>query len=206
MSTVPLASLVEPSRTALLVVDVQPVFLDDPDPPIEIALTALTRVMEAARLAGVLRVFVRFVRADVPDEAWTALWTEQCGAEFVELVAPESPAAAFLAGFSPVDGDLEVTKDRYSAFLRTGLSDELRAQGIETVIVAGFSTDVCVSCTARDAFQHDFATVTVSDCCAASTPAAHAAALETLDRRFGRVCSSAEILLAWESSTKERAI
>ena len=71
--------------------------------------------------------------------------------------------------------------------------------GFENVIVTGFSTDVCVSSTARDAFQLDFGTVTLSDCCAAMSPAAHDAAFETLGRRFGRVCSSTDVVTAWHS-------
>jgi nicotinamidase-related amidase len=195
----PLAALVEPRRSAVIVVDVQPVFTEDPDPPMVEALRTLAWFLDAARDAQVLRVFTRFVRADVPDERWVMLWEEQCGAEFVELVAPGSPAAAYLSGYEPRDADLEVSKDRYSAFRGTGLVDRLRDEGVETVLVTGFSTDVCVSSTARDAFQFDFDTITVSDCCAAAEPAAHDAALDTLARRFGRVCSAREIILAWQA-------
>jgi nicotinamidase-related amidase len=195
----PLADLVRPSRTCVLVVDVQPLFTEDPDPPTQQALQVLKQFLDAARAAHVLRVFIRFVRADVPDERWITLWEEQCGADFIDLASPDSPAAAFLRGFEPEDGDLVVTKDRYSAFRGPDLASQLRDRGIETVIVVGFSTDVCVSSTARDAFQLDFSTVTLSDCCAARSPGAHDAALETLARRFGRVCTSGEVVAAWQS-------
>jgi ureidoacrylate peracid hydrolase len=195
----PLAALVHPSRTGVLVVDVQPLFTEDPDPPTQQALQVLQRFLDAARAAHVLRVFIRFVRAADPDERWSTLWEEQCGADFIDLVAPDSPAAAFLSGFEPEEGDLSVAKDRYSAFHGPELANQLNDRGIETVIVAGFSTDVCVSSTARDAFQLDFNTVTLSDCCAASSHAAHDAALETLARRFGRVCTSDEVVAIWQS-------
>ena len=199
MTMRPLAALVHPSRSAVLIVDVQPLFTEDPDPPTQQALQVLKRFLDAARAAHVLRVFVRFVRAADPDERWSTLWEEQCGADFIDLTSPESPAAAFLRGFEPEDGDLVVTKDRYSAFRGPDLTNQLHNRGIETVIVAGFSTDVCVSSTARDAFQLDFSTVTLSDCCAASSDAAHDAALETLARRFGRVCTADEVVAAWQS-------
>ena len=192
-----LAALVDPSSTALLVVDVQPLFTDDPDPPTQQALRALQRFLGAARAANVLRVFIRFVRAEVPHERWSTLWEEQCGADFIEEASPDSPATAFLPGFGPEEGDLSVTKDRYSAFSGSDLANQLRERGIETVVVAGFSTDVCVSSTARDAFQLDFSTVTLSDCCAARNSEAHDAALETLARRFGRVYTSDEVVAAW---------
>ncbi|HEY6568518.1 MAG TPA: hypothetical protein VI341_13465, partial [Actinomycetota bacterium] len=73
----PLAALVDPSHTAVLVVDVQPLFTEDPDPPTEQALLALGQFLDAARAAHVLRVFIRFVRAEVPDERWRTLWEEQ---------------------------------------------------------------------------------------------------------------------------------
>ena len=195
----PLADLVHPSCTGVLVVDVQPLFTEDPDPPTQQALQVLKQFLNAALTAHVLRVFIRFVRADVPDERWITLWEEQCGADFINLASPDSPAAAFLRGFEPEDGDVVVTKDRYSAFRGPDLASQLHDRGIETVIVAGFSTDVCVSSTARDAFQLDFSTVTLSDCCAASSDAAHDAALETLARRFGRVCTADEVVAAWQS-------
>ena len=195
----PLAALVDPSSTGVLVVDVQPLFTDDPDPPTHQALQALEQFLDAAGAARVLRVFIRFVRADLPDERWMTLWEEQCGADFIDLASPDSPAVAFLRGFEPEEGDLEVTKDRYSPFHGSNLASQLRDRGIETVIVAGFSTDVCVSSTARDAFQLDFSTITLSDCCAARSPEAHEAALETLARRFGRVCTSDEVVAVWQS-------
>jgi ureidoacrylate peracid hydrolase len=195
----PLAALVDPRRTAVLVVDVQPIFTDEDDS----VLPVMRRFLAAAREARVLRVFIRFVRAEPPAERWRALWEEQCGADFVAMVAPNSPEAAFLPGFEPEAGDLEVTKDRYSAFIATDLADQLRSRGIETVLVAGFSTDVCVSSTARDAFQLDFRTITLSDCCAAAEPARHEAALETLGRRFGRVCTSDEVIAAWHTEQAE---
>jgi ureidoacrylate peracid hydrolase len=195
-----LATLVAPSRSAVLVVDVQPVFVDEPDPPMTDALRSLSRFLDAARDARVLRVFIRLVRAEIPDKRWVTLWEEQCGADFVDLIAPDSPAAAFLAGYEPQAGDVEVRKDQYSAFQGTQLADRLRGAGVETVLVTGFSTDVCVSSTARDAFQLSFDTITVSDCCAAAEPSAHEAALETLGRRFGRVYTSGEIISAWDGA------
>jgi biuret amidohydrolase len=195
----PLATLVDPRRTAVLVVDVQPLFTEDNETPLDQMLSVLRRLLDAARQAHVLRVFIRFVRAEVPDERWTAHWEEQLGAEFVAVVAPDSPAVVFLPGFEPGAGELEVTKDGYSAFVGTDLADQLRNRGIETVLVTGLTTDVCVSSTARDAFQAGFRTITLSDCCAARFPAWHEAALETLGRVFGRVCTSDEVVAAWQA-------
>lgn len=198
MTKSPLATLIDPHRTAVLVVDVQPLFTEDNETPLDHMFSALRGLLDAARATNVLRVFIRFVRAEPPDERWTAHWAEQLGAEFVAVVAPDSPAVVFSPGFEPEAGDLVVSKDCYSAFVGTDLADQLRSRGVETVLVTGLTTDVCVSSTARDAFQAGFRTITLSDCCAERFPAWHEAALETLGRVFGRVCVSDEVVAAWQ--------
>jgi ureidoacrylate peracid hydrolase len=214
MTKTTLAALVDPRHAAVLAVDVQPLFTaGDIQPPADQVLPALRRFLDAAREGHVLRVFIRFMRAEAPDERWLALWQEQHGADLVDLAAPDSPAAVFSPGFQPEAGDLVVTKDRYSAFQGTGLADQLRSRAIETVIVAGLTTAICVSSTARDAFQLDFHTITLSDCCAESSlnfptsriRAQHEAALATLGSAFGRVCTSDEVLAAWHSWRAEAA-
>jgi nicotinamidase-related amidase len=65
------------------------------------------------------------------------------------------------------------------------------------VIVGGLTTDVCVSSTSRDAFQHEFDVVTLDDCTAEVTQARHESGLATLAANFGMVRSSSEILDVW---------
>ena len=96
----------------------------------------------------------------------------------------------------PQATDRVIVKHRYSAFLNTALKPSLLALGIETVLVTGVVTNTCVESTARDAFMHDFWTVTVADCCAAPTQAEHDAALHNLARYFGVVAQSNDILQA----------
>ena len=199
MTKSPLVTLVHSRRAAVLVVDVQPLFTEGVEPPVAPVLQALGRFLRAARGANVLRVFVRFMQPDALTDRWAALWREQFGDEFIDRAAPDSPAVAYSPGFEPETGDLAVTKARYSAFRDTDLADQLRRRGIETVIVAGLTTDVCVSSTARDAFQLDFHTITLSDCCAADERARHEAALVTLGKVFGRVCTSDEVIAAWQA-------
>jgi ureidoacrylate peracid hydrolase len=202
-----LASLVAPRHTAVLVVDVQPFFVGpDLEPTVEEVLPRLRRLLDAARDVGVLRVFIR---AEFHEERWTTVWEQQFGAKLGERLRPGSPLAAFQPGFEPEDGDPVVIKDCYSSFLRTNLEELLRSRGIETVIVTGLTTDVCVSSTARDAFQLDFHTVVLSDCCAEETRKRHESALETVASVFGRVVDSDHILSAWQVDAiamKERSI
>lgn len=192
-----LKSLVDPRHTAVLVVDVQPFFTrQNLAPPVDEVLLRLRRFLDTSREAGVLRICIR---AEFPEERWTEVWQQQFGSDVKTLVAPESPAMIFHPGFEPEVGDLLVVKDRYSSFLGTGLETLLRSRGIRTVIVTGLVTDICVSSTARDAFQLDFHTITLSDCAAAGSQARHDTSLETLASAFGRVCSSEDIVTAWQT-------
>ena len=187
-------------RTALLIVDVQPFFADqDLQPPVGEVLPRLRRLLDAAKAAGIMRVFIR---AEFPPDRWTRVWQEQFDVEIFEPLWPGSPAARFVAGFQPESGDLVIVKDCYSSFLRTDLEQQLRDAGIDTVIIAGLTTDVCISSTARDAFQLDFRTIVVADCCAERTLSRHENALETLTQNFGRVVTSDELIQPWERARR----
>lgn len=56
----------------------------------------------------------------------------------------------------PEEGDIVIKKNRWSGFFNTALDTQLRCMGIETLIVVGVATDVCVSATVRDAFYRDY--------------------------------------------------
>lgn len=194
---VSLASFTTPRDTAVLVVDVQPMFTNKTlIPPVDEVLPRLRRFLDGARNAGVLRVFIRSV---IPEARWTEPWRQQFPPAVQVANAPGSPLTAYHADFEPEPGDLTLVKDRYSAFMSTNLETLLRERGIRTVVVMGLITDVCVSSTARDAFQLDFLAVTLSDCTATSTLARHEASLATIAGSFGRVCTSEEVLAAWQA-------
>jgi len=174
---VPLSSLVAPEHTAVLVVDVQPLFTGMPlSPPLTEVLPRLRRFLDSTFNAGVLRVFIRHI---IPEDRWTEVWQDQ-HPDFRTALAPESPLIAFDPGFQPERGDLTVVKQRYSGFVGTQLAALLRKRGIQTVVLVGLTTDICVSSTARDAFHHEFHTVTLSDCTAEQTLARHEAGLACL--------------------------
>jgi len=202
-----LASLVAQGHTAVLVVDMQPLFTAMPlVPALDGVLPRLQRFLAAARDSGVPRVFIRIV---MPEDRWTAVWQDQfagrvrpddgSAVNLKDALAPGSPVTPFAPGFEPEPDDLTIVKERYSAFVGTELATELRSRGIRTVVLVGLTTDVCVGSTARDAFHHEFHTVTLSDCTAEQTLARHESGLATLAANFGRVCTSEEVLAAWQA-------
>lgn len=62
--------------------------------------------------------------------------------------------------------DRILPKRRFSAFFKTDLDQTLRTLGIDTVVVAGINTHVCVYATAMDSVANDFYTIVLEDCSA----------------------------------------
>ena len=192
-----LGPLAGPERTVVLLVDVQRVFTGLPlSPPVAEVLGNLRRFLDGARALGVPVVVVRVV---VPPELSSSVWRRQFPSLDEAWLGPSTPNVDYEPGFEPLEGDVVVTKPRYSAFVGTPLEAILRARDVHTVIVAGLTTDVCVGSTARDAFQRDLNVVTLADCCAEMTQARHESALATLADTFGTVCTSTELLAFWRA-------
>ena len=74
--------------------------------------------------------------------------------------------------------DHVLAKRRFSAFFKTDLDQTLRTLQIDTVLVTGIATPICVLTTALDAVSNDFNAIVVEDCCAAHRPEQHEAVIE----------------------------
>ncbi len=73
----------------------------------------------------------------------------------------------------------------------------LRNRGIDTLFVAGVTTEVCVNTTVREANDRGFRCVVLGDCCASYFPEFHAAGLAMIKAQggiFGSVTASAHLL------------
>ena len=75
------------------------------------------------------------------------------------------------------DDDLWLPKPRFSAFFNTGLANWLREKGVSLCAVGGVATHFCVLTTVLDAICHDFKSVLLEDCSAASSKQLHEQAL-----------------------------
>jgi nicotinamidase-related amidase len=98
-------------------------------------------------------------------------------------------------------GDLVITKRQWGAFYGTELDLQLRRRGIDTILLAGISTNVGVESTARDAYERGYEQVFLEDAMAARNPDEHAHTIRTVFARIGRVRSTAEVLAALEAGT-----
>jgi ureidoacrylate peracid hydrolase len=81
----------------------------------------------------------------------------------VDLYTEGTPTAELHDALDVAPNDLIVNKTRYGAFHGTDLAQQLRERGIDTVIVSGIATNICCETTAREASQHDFRVVFLSD-------------------------------------------
>lgn len=103
-------------------------------------------------------------------------------------------------GIGPQNSSHEIIirKHRYSGFVNTELDLILRSRGIQTVVMTGVATNVCVESTARDAFMRDYFVVLLQDCCATYSKEEQEATLKNIDTYFGEVVSSKELAALWE--------
>jgi len=82
---------------------------------------------------------------------------------------------------APIDGEFAISKRRYSCFVGTDLEILLRGLKVDTLILLGTLTNVCVHYTAADAHQKDYHFHVIEDCCAGSDWDAHWAALTAME-------------------------
>ncbi|MCT2537111.1 cysteine hydrolase [Aquibacillus koreensis] len=198
---------IDPTQTALIVVDVQNDFCH-PDGSlakqganigmVDDIISPLNQLIKQAREVGATVIFIQTIHENSTDSAtWMRRFKERSdtgvcrkdtwGADFYE-VNPEN--------------DIVVIKHRYSAFINTRLDSVLRTKNIKTLLMTGVSTNVCVESTARDGFMLDYDVLMLSDCCAAYSEEAHNMTLKNIDDFFGTTTVSTDVLSEWSGDRK----
>ena len=172
-------------RAALIVIDIQKsTFIDDSDvrsidnmPGYKDRMLAAREVIDTAHEVGIPVIFIQEVhRPDGID-----FGRELDGNEGVHCLLgdPGTDVAKEEMGFR--DDDYLVPKRRYSAFFGTDLEILLRGLKIDTLLLCGGLTDVCVHYTFVDGHQSDYFCRVIEDCVAGSSLEAHEAALRAME-------------------------
>ncbi|KAB3536024.1 cysteine hydrolase [Alkaliphilus pronyensis] len=103
----------------------------------------------------------------------------------------------FIPELYPEGDEYIVPKRRHSAFAHTDLDLYLREENIDTVVVTGVWTNVCVRSSATDALANAYKVITLSDGCASKTEEMHLNGLKDLSI-FSKVMTIDEYIEAWE--------
>ena len=115
-------------------------------------------------------------------------------APVLKVFTQGSPLGAFPPGLAPLPGEMVVTKQYPSAFFGTSLAAALGKQGVDTLLIGGYSTSGCVRASALDAMQHGFVPLVVREACADRHQAPHEANLFDLQAKYAEVIGEAEAL------------
>ncbi|UUZ59496.1 isochorismatase family protein [Nocardioides sp. B-3] len=171
---------------ALIVVDLQNGFTDpacgpgfDPDD----VVTNTASLIERARTAGVPVHFTAIAFPDGSDRVWLEkmpVMRELREGSRWERIDPRLAVG---------EGEPVVIKQTASSFAGTDLTEQLRAQGVGTVVVVGATTSGCVRATAVDACALDFATYVVDGAVGDREAGPHEAALLDTDAKYADVVS-----------------
>ena len=200
-------SMIEPARTALVVVDVQVDFVSPAGAAgqwisdfagLDAALRHVEILIAAARNARVPVAFLRVItRPETDTEALKLLHARKGHPEASLAICRAGTAGADYHRVRPLPGDIEIEKSLYSGFAGTDLDAQLRARGVDTLVLAGFTTDCCVDCTARDAFHRNYNVFVVGDACAAYEDELHRGALAGLSRNCALLTDTRAVAEIW---------
>ena len=189
-----------PTKTALVVVDMQNAFMPHPvahapcamAPKIVPQINALAKVV---RDTGGVVVWIQTACTPGDKITWSNahnIVTHERAEKRFAALARGSEGYALYKEMDAQPQDLYVEKHRFSAFIQNSsdLDGILREKGIDTVLIAGTVTNVCCESTARDAMMLNYKVVMLSDCNAADNDDEHNASLRAIYLQFGDVMDS----------------
>lgn len=209
---------VEPDAAALIVIDMQRIFLDREtgmgarfaerfpeaagayfDRLREVVIPNCTRLLSTFRARGrpIFHTTVGPESADLGHYLVPRLRSahEDEAARGAQAMFPVgSPEHGIIDELTPQDGEIVLNKISSSAFTSTGIDLMLRNLGSPDLVFAGVATDSCVALTARDAADRGYRCAIVEDACGTYDPRTHADALRTFARVAGVVTRTSTLI------------
>jgi nicotinamidase-related amidase len=215
----PAALHVDPARLALVIIDMQRDFLETGGfgEALGNDVSQLRRIVPAcaALLSGLRDAGIRIIHTREghrPDLADAPRAKVERGAPSMRI-GDEGPMGRILirgeaghdivAELAPLPGEPVVDKPGKGAFYQTDLDLMLRNGGIDTLLVCGVTTEVCVHTTIREANDRGYRCIAVGDCCASYFPEFHEVGLRMIAAQggiFGWVAQSHGVLSVLEQA------
>ena len=201
--------IADPAHAALIIIDPQHDFCSERGAmaqrfgfdmkEIQAAVPRLNDFIETCRKAGVLVVWVREIFSDNkmrPNQK--ALWG---GGDDIWLIREGGRGIDWYDGMiEPKPDEPVITKWQYDAFEDTDLQLLLQSRGIKTLLMTGFTTNVCVETTARHGYIKGYYVVLVSDCTGAPTHAEYESGVFNIKTYFGQVATSSDLEKVWKKT------
>lgn len=158
-------------------------------------------VMELVETARAHSVPVVWIKANYePDRVPEGMLVKQREKSSVVCCGTDSWGSEFY-GVSAASDEMIIEKPSFSAFAGTDVEQQLRDQGVRTIVFAGVQTNVCVESSLRDAVCRGFYAVLASDCIASHTLPLHEATIKNVQFLFGDVLDRQAIAAVWKSTT-----
>ncbi len=221
----PEAITVDPSRTAVVIIDMQRDFIEPGGfgeslgnnvALLRAAIAPCQALLAGARQVGMLVIHTR--EGHRPDLSDAPRAKVERGAPSLRIGAPGPMGRILIRGEAghdiipelyPQPGEPVIDKPGKGAFYGTDLGPILQHRGIETLIVCGVTTEVCVHTTVREGNDRGFRCIVPGDCCASYFPEFHAVGLRMIKAQggiFGWVTDSVRILDALEVDSPQAAL
>jgi ureidoacrylate peracid hydrolase len=204
---------IEPTKTALIVVDMQNAFMlpgvaHALCPMAEKVVPNINRLAAATRATGGHVIWIKTTFKAGALQNWSTYFemvTPEQGKKRIAALTADSKGHELWPLLDMKPSDIIVEKNRFSAFIQgsSNLADVLRSRGIDTVLITGTVTNVCCESTARDAMMLNFKTVMVSDGNAAVTDEDHKAALCAFYLTFGDVMPTDAVIASLERNARK---
>jgi biuret amidohydrolase len=219
----PAALTVDLDGAALIIIDMQRDFLEpggfgaalgNDVSRLQAAVAPCRAVLEAARALGMLIIHTREGhRPDLsdapPHKVERGEAKNRIGARgpMGRILVRGEPGHDIIPELYPQSGEPVIDKPGKGAFYQTDLELVLRNRLIDTLFVAGVTTEVCVNTTVREANDRGFRCIVLSDCCASYFPEFHQAGLAMIKAQggiFGSVTGSAEFLTSLAAVPRQK--
>jgi len=201
------------AKTALIIIDMQRDFLEpggfgaalgNDVSRLQAAVGPCRDVLAAARRSGVLVIHTREGhRPDLsdapPHKVVRGDPAQRIGAPgpMGRILVRGEPGHDIIPELYPVAGEPVIDKPGKGAFYQTDLELMLKNRAIDTLLVCGVTTEVCVNTTVREANDRGFRCIVLSDCCGSYFPEFHQMGLAMIKAQggiFGSVSASKPLL------------